>query len=100
MAVVTKTTPETAVRDPVKQLALSSFLGALYVLGSLALIFGQLPILWDLLGIGNQFLSEALLLIVTLGVAVGLFLLGLKLEGAHPQPGLRAGMFVAGVGLF
>jgi preprotein translocase SecE subunit len=100
MAVVTKPTPETVVRDPVKQLALGSFAGALYVLLSLGLILGQLPILWDLLGIRNQFLSEALLLIVTLGVAVGLFFLGRWLEGPHPPPGLRAGIGVAAVGLF
>jgi preprotein translocase SecE subunit len=103
MAVVTKTSPEAAVRDPVKQLAVGSFLGALYVLLSLGIVFGQLPIVWDSvwesLGLGNPFLSEALLLIVTLGVIVGLFFVGRMLDGPHPQPGLHAGVFVAAVGL-
>jgi preprotein translocase SecE subunit len=103
MATATKTAPLAPARDPVKQLALGSFLGALYVLFCLGLVFGQLPILWDLLGIQeatNAFLSDALLLIVTLSVIVALVFVGWRLEGPHPPPGLHAGIFVAALGLF
>jgi preprotein translocase SecE subunit len=100
MAVATKTAPETTSRNPVQQAAVTSFLGALYVLFCFGLVFGQLPILWGLLPIGNQFLSEALLFIVTLGVIAVLALLARRLEGPHPVPGFRAGIGVAVVGLF
>jgi preprotein translocase SecE subunit len=103
MATATKTIPEAPPRDPVKQLAVASFLGALYVLFCLGLVFGQLPILWDLLGIQeatNPFLSDALLLIVSLCVIVGLVFVGWRLEGSHALPGLHAGILVASVGLF
>jgi preprotein translocase SecE subunit len=100
MAVVTKTAPEAAPRNPVTQLVISSFLGALFVLASLGLIFGQLPLLWELLPLSNPFLSEALLFITTLVVMAGLGLVALKLEGRQPPPGQRAGIAVAAIGLF
>jgi preprotein translocase SecE subunit len=84
----------------VQQLVISSFLGALFVLFSLGLIFGQLPLSWDLLPLDNPFLSEALLFIVTMGVIAALGLVARKLEGPHPPPGFRAGTAVASFGLF
>jgi preprotein translocase SecE subunit len=100
MAVAVKTSPEAPARNPVQQLAVRSWLGALYLLFSLGLVFGQLPILWDQLGIGNRFLSDALLMIVTVVVIVGLILLGRQLEGSHPPRGARAGAVLGAVGLF
>jgi preprotein translocase SecE subunit len=103
MAVAVKTSPEAPPRNPVQQLALHSLVGALFLLFSLGLVLGQLPILWEWveesLGL-NRFLSEALLLIVTGGVIVGLFFLGRFLEGPHPQAGLRAGSVLGAVALF
>jgi len=101
MAVVVKSGPEAAPRNPVQQLAVGSWLGGLFLLASVGFILGQLPILWNdvlevpaLLG-GNEFLSAALLLLTT-GLAIaGLVAVAFKLEGPSPQPGLRAGAFVA-----
>jgi preprotein translocase SecE subunit len=97
MATAVKTTPESATRSPHQRLVVSSVLGALYVFFSFALIFAGLPTLWDVLDLGallNPFLAGSLLILVTLPAIVGLVLLGLKLEGPHPQPGARAGAFI------
>src|SRR3954447_11932482 len=97
MATAVKTTPETVTRSPHQRLVIHSILGALYVFLSFALIFAILPTLWDslqeALGI-NVFLAGSMLLLVTLPAIAGLILLGLHLEGPHPQPGSRAGAFV------
>jgi len=97
MATAVKTTPETVTRSPHQRLVINSILGALYVFLSFALIFAILPTLWDslqeALGI-NVFLAGSMLLLVTLPAIAGLILLGLHLEGPHPQPGSRAGAFV------
>jgi preprotein translocase SecE subunit len=83
-----------APRSPHLQLALSSLLGAAYVLGSLWVVFGGLPTLWDeYVPLANEFLSSALLLIAALIVALGLWYVGYQLEKGHVQPGLRAGVF-------
>jgi preprotein translocase SecE subunit len=86
--------------SPVRRLALASFLGAGYVLLGLGLLFGQLPLWWDLLGIANEFLSTTLLLMVSGVFLVAWGYLGRRLEGQHPLPGLRAGVVVAASALF
>jgi preprotein translocase SecE subunit len=95
MSVAEKPLAETAPRSPHKQLAFSSLLGAIFLLAALWLVFAGLPIFWDLLGIHNQFLSSALLLVATILVIVALILVGRQLEGAFGQHGLRAGVVVA-----
>ncbi|MCI0460039.1 MAG: preprotein translocase subunit SecE [Gemmataceae bacterium] len=93
MALAVKTSPETTTRTPHQQLVISSFLGALYILFSFALVFVGLPMLWRMLDLAayNEFLADSLLVLVTLPIIVGLFWLGKKLEGPHPTPGARAG---------
>jgi len=103
MAVAEKPTPETVARNPQQQLALSALLGALYVLFSFALVFSILPSLWrELLPptVINEFLADALLLVVTIPTAVGLVLLGRRLLGPNPLRGVRAGAFFGAVTLF
>lgn len=99
MSVAEKTVPETTQRSPHQQLAWSSLLGALYVLFGLGMIFSGLPWLWGRLGIQNEFLSSALLLIVEIGAMVGFVFLGLALETKNPPHGLRAGVFFASVAI-
>src|SRR5271154_7040218 len=103
MAVAEKTTPETVSRNPQQQLAVSSLLGALYLLFSIGLVLSGLPTLWREINVtaafnNNVFLAEALLLVVTLPVMVGLVLIVLYLQ--HPQRGVRAGAVLGAVLLF
>jgi len=111
MAVAEKSLAETAPRSPERQRALTSFLGGLYVLASLWLLFAGLPLIWRQLFAGlyqaareagqAAFLPDALLLIVTIGLAAGLFFLGRYLEKrAAPPAGFRAGVFAVCVSVF
>src|SRR5207302_5839990 len=98
MSVAEKPVAATAPRSPHLQLALSSFLGAGYVLLSLWVIFAGLPWFWgEYLAPDNEFLSSALLLIAALIVGLGLWFVGYHLEKAHAQHGLRAGIVVGAV---
>jgi preprotein translocase SecE subunit len=123
-AVVEQAAPEhVPYSSPHKQLGLSSLLGALYVLFSLIFVFGLLPTMWDAMlegwrqsrvqeaiasGISeetasrlppviNEFLSGTLLLLLMIGSAVLLWYVGRRLERAHTQHGLRAGVFFGAV---
>jgi len=111
MAVAEKPVTEKFAGSPEARLAKSSFLGAVYVLLALWIVFGGLPELWsrvfhplneagkaeDLL---NPFLSSALLLLAEVGVIVGLFFVGRVLETPNPVHGLRAGVFMVCVFFF
>jgi preprotein translocase SecE subunit len=99
MAVAEKGIAEQASPNPQRLLVKSSLLGALYVLFCLGLIFSGLPTLWGELGIANEFLSAALLLLVVAGVGVGLIFLGRALE-KNPPHGFRAGVFCICVTIF
>jgi preprotein translocase SecE subunit len=95
MSVAEKPTVETPQRSQHQQLLLSSSLAALYVIASFGLVFMGLPLLWrvlDLSDLFNEFLADALLILVTLPAIFGLFVLGRHLEGANPPRGQRAGM--------
>lgn len=105
MAVAEKPMLEKTARSPEAQLAISSLLGALYVLLSLWIVFGGIPELWNQVfhplnsagvveNLLNPFLSSALLLLVELAVILGLVILGKLLETPNPVHGLRAGIFV------
>src|SRR3979490_1648858 len=101
MSVVEQPVTEKAPRSPHLQLALSSLLGAVYVLVSLWVVFGGLPYTWgEYLPFTNDFLSGALLLIATLAVGLGLWYVGYRLEKGHAQHGLRAGVVFACVFIF
>lgn len=97
---VTERTP----RSPHQQLALGSFLGALYVLASLWVVFAGLPLLWTeglrVQDYTNDFLSVALLIVVCLGAAIGLGYIGYLLIRDQHQRGLRAGILFAALMIF
>lgn len=105
MAVAVKNSPETTTRFALESVALHSLLGGLYVLGSLALVFGVLPALWaatvsgPIAGSIGPFVDAALLILVMLAAAVGLSVLGQRLIGPSPAPGVKAGTFFTIVGL-
>src|SRR4051794_11312657 len=98
---VAETPPSTTVTpNPQQQLAVNALLGALYVLFSFGLVFSALPTLWreaNLYGVMHEFLAGALLFVVSIPTAVGLFLLGWRLLGEHPQRGLRAGATIGAI---
>lgn len=99
MSVAETPVTERAPRSPQQQLALGSFLGALYALASLWFVFAGVPLLWTeglrVQDYTNDFLSAALLIVVCLGVAVALGYLGYLLIRDQRQRGLRAGIFFA-----
>jgi preprotein translocase SecE subunit len=102
MAVAEKTIVVRTPRNPERELALASLMGGLYVLASLWLVFAGLWKLWANLFPSETGLSltDALLLIVVMGAAVGEFFLGLYLEKtAAPPHGFRAGTFVVCLGV-
>ncbi len=94
MAVAERMIAEGTPRQPERELALKSLLGALYLIFSLGLVFAALPWIWtEVFPSANPFLSDALLLLVLAGVAVGLIFLGRYLEGHKPLPvGFRTGV--------
>lgn len=103
MSVAEQTYSERVPRSPHVHLAGTSFLGALYVLTGLVLIFGALPAAWDQLfpkELVNEFLSGALLILASLVALAAYFYIGYRLEKANEVRGLRAGIFVAAVLLF
>ena len=101
MSVAEKPVAEAASRSPHLQLAFSSLLGAVYVLVSLWVVFAGLPYLWGTyVPMANEFLSDALLLIATLIVGMGLWYVGSQLEKGQAQHGLRAGVFFAALFIF
>jgi len=102
MAVAEKTIAEKAFRNPERELAFKSLLGAVYVLAGLGIVFAGLPWLWSQAFTDvNPFLTGALLLIVDACVAVGLVLGGRYLEKSSAPPhGFRAGAFAVCVGVF
>src|SRR5207253_2620090 len=80
-----------------------SLLGAVYVLGALALVFQGVPWLWKTgvapwIGESLPFVNTAGLITVMVFAAVALFVFGLTLVGPAPSVGLRAGIFTVIVG--
>src|SRR5436309_1725832 len=103
MAVAVKNTPESQTRIAAGNLTRDSLLGAVYVLGSLALVFQGVPWLWKTgvapwLGESLPFVNTAGLITVMVFAAVALFVFGLTLTGPAPAAGLRAGIFTVIVG--
>jgi preprotein translocase SecE subunit len=102
MAVAVKNPPVAGATKPLDRLPVVSLLGALYVLGTLWVVFLAVPQLWyTLTGFQPENLAGfALLTMIAAAVAAGLGYLGYRLLHAreHP-PGARAGIFVVAVGL-
>ncbi len=68
-------------------------MAGLFLLASLWLVVVGLPAFWRIVNVAsycNEFLADALLVLVTLPTVFGLFLLGRFLEGPNPVRGLRA----------
>lgn len=101
MAVAVKNAAKSSQARSSNAVALGSFLGAVYVLASLALLFYALPRIWTAT-ITPFFLAEgqtvsavdrALLAVALIGLFVGLAVLGKKLAGDSQPVGVRAGVF-------
>jgi preprotein translocase SecE subunit len=102
MSSVVVKSPETSGSGPLDRLHVGVLAGVVYVLGSLAILFGLLPWLWwapGPLGFarptgGNPAVGATVgLVLVGLAVAAGLAYLGGRLLGPSPAPGVRAGIF-------
>jgi len=104
MAVAVKNASEAATQSPFERhrFAVSSLVGALYVLGSIALVFYGIPELWWKVLFATSepgsFVLVGLQLFVMAGAAVGLTIVGLRLVG-KPEKGLKAGIFLGCVSL-
>jgi preprotein translocase SecE subunit len=97
MAVAVKNSPETTPQPLFDRLAVSSLVGAVYVLGSLGIVFYLIPSLWGT--VETTFVNVALRLLAMVVAAGVLIFLGTRLAGPHPPHGLRAGVFVTLVAL-
>jgi preprotein translocase SecE subunit len=109
MSSVAVKNPETSSSGPLDRLHVGILAGVVYVLGSLAILFGLLPWLWWAPGplgfarpvAGNPAFGATVgLLLAGLAVAAGLAYLGSWLLGPTPVPGVKAGIFTALVALF
>ena len=105
MAVAVKSGSDTQTRTGTASLAVASVLGAIYILGSIAVVAWGVPWLWrtgveQFLPAGLSFVSAAGLILVLL-VSVGvLAAVGAALVGPSPRPGLKAGIFTVLVWVF
>lgn len=84
---------------PQAHLLRGSVVGALYVTLCLGLVFFGIPLLWKA-SVGpllaknlGAFFDPAGMAVALIAAAVGLLLLGARLAGTSPPPGLRAGVF-------
>jgi preprotein translocase SecE subunit len=96
MATAIEQKPAPRTPAPLK-LPITSLIGAVYVLASVAVILYGIPLLWaSVVGAAesdswwNDFLREA----VRVACAVGLIVVGNKLLGTTPQKGIRGGIFL------
>ncbi len=106
MAVAVKNAPETRpTPSPFDRMQVAALAGMVYVLGSLAIVFKLIPMLWvwvwsTRLGFRpDSFAALTIQGLLMLAGGSGLFLLGGKLLGPKPQSGLKAAIFVGLVGL-
>jgi len=112
MAVVEQEALEQMPRSRHFQLGLRSLLGGALLLFCLGFVLGGLPSMWEaMLGIQgsidageppilNEFLSDALLLIIMIAVGAGVAVLLSGLERSNAEPGLRAGVVFGAFGLY
>lgn len=104
MSVAEKPAPATVSNPPQARFAFVSLVGGIFLLVGLWLLFGALPTGWAMVvgspPIMNEFLSGALLLILTIAGAVALAQFGRKLEASNAVPGSRAGAVWAALLVF
>jgi preprotein translocase SecE subunit len=98
MAVAVKHAPEVSSSRLFDRMAVASLAGTVYVLGSLGIIFYLIPSLWYSVWPQGSWAGGAFLAVIMLVAAVGLSVLGLRLLGPQPAPGLRAGIAAGIVG--
>jgi len=101
MAVAVKNTPETSSTTLFDRLPVASVAGAVYVLGSIAVVLMWLPhVWWNILKLPrDNFAAVALLGLAMLMAAAVLVFVGGRLLAPRQLPGLRSGIFTAIVGL-
>lgn len=104
MAVAEKVSPKTKPSSPAQELAISSFIGGIFIFVVVGFLLAGLPLLWSSdFGpdqLFNPYLSTSLLVMFTAVVAAALGYLGHQLEVKHPLPGQRAGSVLFALGLF
>jgi preprotein translocase SecE subunit len=100
MAVAVKNSPDVG-SSPLDRLPVASLVGVAYVLASLGIVFGLLPMLWwDVLGFSRtSFAAGSLLGVAMLAVAIALGLLVARGPGFKVPHGTRAGVAVGLFGL-
>ena len=91
---------ETKTRSPELRLLVAGLAGALYVLGSVAVVFYGVPELW---GVGTtpwlqpqvgEFMDAGLRLLAEVAAAALLIVFGMRIAGSHPPHGIRGGIFI------
>jgi preprotein translocase SecE subunit len=109
MSVAENPTTEQLSANAQQQLAIGSAIGAVLVLAGLGFIFGGLPYAWvqgweamfEGSDLGkNEFLRDALLILLDLVAIGGLVWGAYAAMQKHPQPGLRAGIVFFAIYLF
>jgi preprotein translocase SecE subunit len=99
MAVAVKNPTETLPQKLLNRWAVDSWLGVVYLLVALGVVFYAIPGLWAIgvtpwLSALGAAVNVALMMLIMLGAAGAFVFVGMRLIGAHPPPGLRAGTFV------
>lgn len=92
-------------KSPLERLAVSGLVGAVYILGSIGLVFYAIPELWRAIFSGSvegalgSFVDVALMIVVMIAAAIGLGVTGIRWLAGHSAHGLKAGVFTAAVGI-
>lgn len=99
MSVAEKTEQEAGSPSAFDRLPISSLVGAVYVLGSIGIVFYLLPPLFSGITIFNSFVTGAVQIVAMLAAAAGLIWLGFRLTGGQLAHGLKGGIFTCIAGL-
>lgn len=95
MAVAVKNTPETQTAGLFDRLGAASLAGVVYVVASLAIAFTGIPTLIGRLGLtGGGFMPIAAQVLAVVVALVVLAVIGIRMMGSPPRPGLKAGIFM------
>lgn len=97
MSVAAATTAEAKASSPMG-LVPASYIGGIYVLAALAVIFNAIPRAWQTVAASMQFGNVAFwssLIVIECAAAALLFIFGNRLAGPNPVRGLRGGITVA-----
>jgi len=95
MAVAVKNSADVGAAGLLDRIPVVSLAGAVYVLGSLGIVFGLLPALWwNVLGFTQSRQLWVLLVVTEIGVFFALLLLGSFMLAREKRPGVRGGIFL------